>query len=1672
MAATDKPYRNPRTLDIVFAVSCVAMLLTTVWMLVQDYHRDFKAVQRSFRDIEATLAEREMIAKMPAADVVSERRRALKSARQQLEEAKAEVAPVERALIARREKADDHFRSIKADYDAKVSYYNIAVDDAGNHPSDSEAARRYQQQAKELRTELTDLEKRMDAAKAELDRIDKEFADKVRSKLEAPEKAFTDAEDALKKVTGTFDRFAKVAAQKDWTVADTIRALPILDGFASPVKINQIWLPELTIDYSFKEVPRYDRCTTCHLGIDRASYDRATLVRMGDEGENRRLTSKLVAAKEMLQKRVDAGEKLGFSPDALPGKTHGSVSLATLLLFAAAVIAALSLGLLERSLRIGVQVLLIGLGIASLSSTALAVFAPRHTAVRTVKLDAGQVTQYAAHPRLDLFVGSNSPHPAEKFGCTVCHAGQGSATDFNLAAHAPTDAVQTEKWHKEHGYQASHFWDFPMLPNRFIESSCLKCHHEITDLIRYGSEQEAPKLTRGYQLVREMGCFGCHEISGARGGRQVGPDLRLEPTPAKELLSAADQARLDADPANPPGDLRKVGPSLRRLAEKTSDAWTVRWLNAPRDFRPDTRMPHFYNLSTNHRDVLPEDQKNFPSAEIHAISHYLLTESKDHLAGRDFYRLALLEGKQNLHQLQKALIATGLEDRDQKELFDVSRRFTDLALLSAPLQAEAINREGIRQRQLQERIAALQRRRQDLEGRGVAGPEMDTVTKQIAAAGQDLTGLTTRLIELARPTPLADRLLNENGQPVTLPAKDGDLANGRRLFTERGCLACHAHQGTTTPHKQGDKTLVHAVASDADFGPELSRIADKLAPTLDKVSARRWLVQWLLNPSVYHPRTRMPVTYLSLAEANDVATWLLSQKTGWQGKPPEPQAPLLQDYVNLARVYLAKAPGVTRTHLDTYLPTDGKPAGIPADKMSGFARDAEERKLVSGQVDEATLKWYVGRKAISRQGCYACHDIPGFETAKPIGVGLNDWGRKDNERIAFEDGAAYAREHFNIVPVRKTRQEVEARIQALEAREEKDRSDTEKSELQKLKEQIEAQKRIVELEQQELTRGLSRSEARELEELRPLKFFEPLAGADGKTKPPLEEFFYHALEHHQREGFLQLKLAEPRSFDHNRIRPWDERLRMPQFRFSRTRQGADEPPAAYAARLEKEEAEAREAVMTFVLGLVATPMPLKYLHRPSDDKKAEILGRQVLEKYNCGSCHHIRPGVFEFKVNEEMTQAMQNSYNTAMTPQKLAEDYPFLNHSAWFGNGGQGSHGDRHHAFGYFNAIQTNGRREAGEQVDVVYLSEALRFVGPDRVVRDLPAGTNLVLPENSYVATRPFGGTWTDLMVPYLSRKNSTDFPEGKPENARSVLPPPLHREGERIQPEWGYRFVLNPDPIRPQETMLLRMPRFNLSKEEARAVINYFAAVSRLTNPGAGVQYPYVPIEQREAEYWQRMNAEYEVRARPVLQKQQEERRKVEEERKQAENERRKLEGELATLKKDLADPKNAKKADELKKNIAGKEAAIKNVADRLAKLPAAPAGGDGAQGNLYARHTFTLLTDKNLCLKCHNIGALKTDKPQAPNLGLAAERLRPDWVERWVAIPERMFIYFPVMPQNFKNIHDPIQWENQDKFIGSPQQQIGAVRDLLMDSPRLNTLISTTPPTPPAAAGGTKK
>lgn len=91
-------------------------------------------------------------------------------------------------------------------------------------------------------------------------------------------------------------------------------------------------------------------------------------------------------------------------------------------------------------------------------------------------------------------------HPVERFGCTVCHRGQGRAVVFAEA--------------KAEGY----YWDYPLLPKRFSEAACTVCHDPLA-LVGRGGDKRA----LGEKISLREGCQGCHKLEG-RGGA-VGPAL-------------------------------------------------------------------------------------------------------------------------------------------------------------------------------------------------------------------------------------------------------------------------------------------------------------------------------------------------------------------------------------------------------------------------------------------------------------------------------------------------------------------------------------------------------------------------------------------------------------------------------------------------------------------------------------------------------------------------------------------------------------------------------------------------------------------------------------------------------------------------------------------------------------------------------------------------------------------------------------------------------------------------------------------------------------------------------------------------------------------------------------------------------------------------------------------
>jgi len=1525
MAATDAFYRNQKTLNAVFAATSVLMLVTVVWMFADDFNRGYKKDQRVFRTVEEEMNKRAVLALAPDAgkekEIVASEAEVVR-ARQLVDRLKPLVNAEVAQLLPKKTATETRLQNTKADYDSAISYFNIAVEqsEAGK---DSPDAKKYLAVADKLQPQMDALRGELEALNELIERAaDTQFAVEGGSiSLNEAQRRLKDVEARHKKLTGDFDRFLKLAAQKQWGLGDTVRALPVIDGFASPVKIKQTFHDDLPIDYGgFKYVTRYDRCTTCHLGIDKASYDRASLARLvNDPNADPELMAKCEDAQRALQERQKQ------NPD-------------------------------------GNQ------DVNQLSARALQ--------PKAVRLSEGQVNMFAAHPRLDLFVDANSPHPIEKFGCTSCHSGQGSATGFVDATHSPNTPEEREKWIKQHNWQNIHFWDFPMLPTRFVEASCLKCHHQVEGLIRDGNKVEAPKLVKGYNLVRELGCFGCHEITGTKAGRAVGPDMRLEPDPPLESLPAAERAKRLADTANPPGTFRKVGPSLYRIAEKTFDEWMVKWLKAPRAFRPDTRMPHFYLQANNVPESLAgTGQEKFPDAEVRSISHYLLTKSRT-----------------NLETIAGAAKRSAAEQ-----------------------QADA---------KLVEELTAKLAKADDLS----EGDKRD--------AGRRLREAMTRMAAAGQPLPV--------DQSITLPAAPADDTGkaaqrdtGRHLFATKGCVACHRHEAAETAGQFADGRPLPAIIGESNFGPDLSRLASKLGSAGNPEAGRKWLVQWLMDPKVHSPRTLMPVTHLTINEANDIASWLLAQ----QAKPDAEWDALTvgpadrETLTAMTRNYLRKA-GLTTREIEAVLKD-----GFTKDQLAYRADDADEQELAA-PLDDGKLMNYVGKKAIGNLGCFGCHNIPGFDNAKPIGVNLQDWGVKDPDRIAYEDAENYVAHHYNLVP-RRT-----------------DPTDPSKP-----------------ADDYKPKAG----------DARPLERFAPY---DALQAAPYEQFFYEMLHHghRKREGFLHLKLMSPRSYDYNRIREWNDRTRMPQFKFARTVRAEGESDEAFLRRSDFEEAEAREAVMTFVLGLIAEPVPPKFLDQPSGDRLAQIKGRRVIEQFNCASCHLIRPGFFELVLNDdpvkdekgnvvmvELKDKDGNVVNASdgkpkMVPltnrravtERLAfahlgytndetgdpKEHPYPGHAAW--TAPPQTSPDRLAVRGVTNYSIIDPDGNTGMTVRPAH---AVTFTDLDETLKTIPASPTVGIPMTTPGVREiapEFGGSFALRMKEYLSNFDRAVYGDpvplhklddgGQAQNGYAALPPSLFFQGERVQTDWLFRFLLEPYKVR--KVPLMMMPKFSLSQDDAQSLVAYFAAVNRLNNPAIGLTYPYAQVPQRDEKYLLERTREYVERLK-------------------ANNLFDQRVKELTPLWAQVAREQQAaaeRRAAEFKavNDQPKAEAALKEAESLKSQLGANNFPAQQKQWEereAYVADAWKLVTyPGNLCLTCHQVGPALPTEYRAPNLHEAWQRLRPEWTERWIAYPQRLTPYSALMQPQFKPAEAKKHAEENKVFVGTPDEQIRASRDLLMMFPMI--------------------
>ena len=447
-------------LNVVFAASNILLFVSVLWMVWDDYDREWKNTQRRFTQLEmqvtrATLDQtRRQIDRNAYKGLEAKRAAAQKNVeanRQKVEEIQEKIAHLEAQLY----RVSQDYNFTKADYDvARYDYEAARVKDPEGSRAKGEYAERLLRRGNELNLEVERVTRERDNLKAELGKYTGQLAE---------------VDKQLAELTAEQSRLEKRLE----TIAPSVMKTyfldaPLLDFMAPTLKVRQVITPNIVDDVNFTRVAKMDRCMTCHLAIDKKGYEKYP-------------------------------------------------------------------------------------------------------------------QPFRTHPNLSVYLASDSPHPLENTGCTVCHEGMGQSVSFRDASHMPANEKQAHEWEEKYHWEEPHLWDYPMLPRGMTEASCAKCHKGETFV------PHATRLNTAYGMYERAGCYACHKTRGFE-------------------------------------NLRKPGPNLTRIKAKLTPEWVKTWIRDPRAVKAATWMPRvWYNSNTNSQSDWPRNE-----AEIDATVAYLFANSDTH----------------------------------------------------------------------------------------------------------------------------------------------------------------------------------------------------------------------------------------------------------------------------------------------------------------------------------------------------------------------------------------------------------------------------------------------------------------------------------------------------------------------------------------------------------------------------------------------------------------------------------------------------------------------------------------------------------------------------------------------------------------------------------------------------------------------------------------------------------------------------------------------------------------------------------------------------------------------------------------------------------------------------------------------------------------------------------
>ena len=257
---------NVDFLNVVFAASSIFLLLSTVWMVWDDFDRDWKNTQRKFSQLQLDVARADLQKATRAVD-----KNKLQQLQAQLSAAQKNVTGNQARVDELQKKLDD----VNVRLDRASKDYTYAKANYDHDRYDFEASRAAGLASATKKGEDVAVEgKRLSELNQHVETLTSERAGVLKSQSQ-----FTGA-------VGTIDKQLEDMHAEEARLRKLLETVgpsfsktyfldaPLLDFMAPTIKIQQLILPNVVDDVNFKTVAKMDRCTTCHLSIDKKGFEK------------------------------------------------------------------------------------------------------------------------------------------------------------------------------------------------------------------------------------------------------------------------------------------------------------------------------------------------------------------------------------------------------------------------------------------------------------------------------------------------------------------------------------------------------------------------------------------------------------------------------------------------------------------------------------------------------------------------------------------------------------------------------------------------------------------------------------------------------------------------------------------------------------------------------------------------------------------------------------------------------------------------------------------------------------------------------------------------------------------------------------------------------------------------------------------------------------------------------------------------------------------------------------------------------------------------------------------------------------------------------------------------------------------------------------------------------